>query len=118
MYFIFLLFIIIIIISTILFLLIKHIDTFIFKNNNIDSDGNMTYNFISDKNNTKKVLNKYYLDDDIKSSNIRTNIHPYQNKNSRNLYGIPQHQIINSGKWGATHSTFSNYIYNYYGVRR
>ena len=94
-------------------------DTFVNeKNANFENDGNMTFDYLTNPNYKNDVLNKYYLDDDIKSSNIRTNIHPYQNKNSRNLYGIPQHQIINSGKWGATHSTFSNYIYNYYGVRR
>ena len=130
MYFIFLLFIIIII-CTILFLLIKNTDTFVFKNNNIDNDGNMTFNFITDKNNTKTVLLKYFLvdgfnnikyllADGFEDNIIRYQNHPYQKKNTKNLYGIPQHQLYGYGTWdnGYGMSTFSDYIYNQYGVRR
>jgi len=41
----------------------------------------MTFNFLNDSNNnTQKVLQKYYLNDDAKSNNIRLVNHPYQIK--------------------------------------
>ena len=69
-------------------------------------------------NNTNTVLNKYYVNDDVKINNIRQNIHTYQKKNSLNLYGIASYHIKQPyGTWGQYY-TFGEYIYRHYGVRR
>jgi len=93
-------------------------DTFVNeKNANFENDGNMTFDYLTNPNYKNNVLNKYYLNDDIKKEGQRINIHPYQKKNYRNLYGIPEYQINNNNIYG-TFTTFAEYIYRLYGVRR
>ena len=63
------------------------------KNSNYENDGNMTFDYLLDNNYKNKVLNKYYLNDDIKINGQRINIHHYQKKNNRNLYGMSTFSI-------------------------
>ena len=68
--------------------------------------------------NTNNVLNNYYLDDDIKKSGKRINIHPYQHKDKNlNVYGIPEYHIQQNYLYGKF-TTSAEYIYRLYGVRR
>jgi hypothetical protein len=103
-------------------------DTFVNeKNANFENDGNMTFDYLTNPNYKNDVLNKYYLDDDIKKSftifglklytDYRINTHPYQKKNYRNLYGIPEYQYESQSMYGKF-TTFAEYIYRLYGVRR
>jgi len=93
-------------------------DTFVNeKNANFENDGNMTFDYLTNPNYKNNVLKKYYLDDDIKKSGNRINIHLYQKKNYRNLYGIPEYQYESQSMYGKF-TTFAEYIYRLYGVRR
>ena len=109
---------IIITIIILLFFLISYNnckDKFTLKDLNYENDGNMNFDYLLDINHKNSVLNKYYLNDDLKINGRRLISHPYQLKNDRNLYGISVFQKIeNVGNY----STFSDYIYNTYGVRR
>ena len=87
------------------------------KDTNFEKDGKMKFDYLTNDNYKNKVLNKYYLNDDIKKAGQRINIHPYQKKNYRNLYGIPEYQIVNNYIYGK-YTTFAEYIYRLYGVRR
>jgi len=87
------------------------------KNANFENDGNMTFDYLTNNNYKDEVLNKYYLNDDIKKEGKRINIHPYQIKNNRNLYGIPEYQMQKQYEYGKF-TTFAEYIYRLYGVRR
>ena len=96
----------------------KYNDTFMNeKNANFENDGNMTFDYLTNPNYKNNVLKKYYLDDDIKKSGNRINIHLYQKKNYRNLYGIPEYQYESQSMYGKF-TTFAEYIYRLYGVRR
>jgi len=111
---------IIITIIILLFFLItynNYIDKFIDKNLNYENDGNMTFDYLLDNNYKNNVLNKYYINDDIKVNGNRLNIHHYQVKNNRKLYGMSHFQKKEYGKYGK-YDTFTDYIYNTYGVRR
>tara|TARA_Y100000389_G_C17426390_1_gene499793 strand:+ start:1208 stop:1561 length:354 start_codon:yes stop_codon:yes gene_type:complete len=111
---------IIITILILLFFLISYnncIDKFIDKNLNYENDGNMTFDYLLDNNYKNDVLNKYYINDDIKVNGKRLNIHHYQFKNNNNLYGLAHFQKTEDGKYG-NYKTFAEYIYNTYGVRR
>ena len=93
-------------------------DTFVNeKNANFENDGNMKFDYLTNPNYKNDVLNKYYLDDDIKKSGNRINIHLYQKKNYKNLYGIPEYQYQSKYRYGKF-TTFAEYIYRLYGVRR
>ena len=87
------------------------------KDLNYENDGNMTFDYLLNSNHKTKILNKYYLDDDIKINGQRLNRHPYQFKNYKNLYGIVDYQHTDNYNYGA-YNTFTDYIYNTYGVRR
>ena len=96
----------------------NNIDTFQSQRDiNIENDGNMKFNYLIDKNYTNTILQKYYLNDDIKINGMRVVNHPFQKKNDLNLYGNPFNQREKPGVWG-NFITFSDYIYNTYGVRR
>ena len=95
----------------------NYIDKFYNKNFNYENDGNMNFDYLLDNNHKNKVLNKYYLNNDIKVNGKRLNIHHYQLKNNRNLYGMAHFQKKDTGKYGNNH-TFADYIYNIYGIRR
>jgi hypothetical protein len=103
------------IISLLLLLIVKNKDRF--KNENANNDGKMTFNYLKDNNNTKNILNKYYMNDDTKINGTRIVYHPYQQKNFLNLYGNPHNQWSTMGIWGGF-DTFAEYMYNQYGVRR
>ena len=93
-------------------------DTFISQRDaNIENDGNMKFDYLIKNNYTKNVLDKYYLNDDKKINGKRVVNHPYQKKNYLNLYGNPFNQLSTSGRWGG-YDTYSEYIFNNYGVRR
>ena len=96
----------------------NNIDTFQSQRDiNIENDGNMKFNYLIDKNYTNTILQKYYLNDDTKINGMRVVNHPFQKKNVLNLYGNPFNQLEKPGVWGKF-NTFSDYIYNIYGVRR
>ena len=96
----------------------NYIDTFISeKELNYENDGNMKFEYLLNDNHKNIILNKYYLNDDIKVNSKRLNIHPYQFKNEKYLYGISVFQNKDNQKYGNSYS-FSDYIYNTYGVRR
>ena len=109
---------------------------------NVENDVTMNFNYLTDKNYTENILNTYYLNDDTKINNVRIVEHPFQKKLPySNTYGNPDYNIsrkitwspsrnwgrggpVGSGillssvnNWG-NYSTFSDYIYNTYGVRR
>ena len=93
-------------------------DTFISQRDaNVNNDGNMNFDYLIKKDYTNNVLNKYYLNDDTKINGKRLVNHPLQKKNNLNLYGNPFNQISKPGSWG-NFNTFSDYIFNTYGVRR
>ena len=53
-------------------------------NNNKDPsfvDGKMDFKYLTDKNYTQNILNKYYLNDDLRYYANRYINHPYQNSN-------------------------------------
>ena len=127
---------ILLILSLCLILYKQYNDTFMNeKNANFENDGNMTFDYLLNDNYKDEVLNKYYLDDDIKISGDRINIHPYQypyetkylniilNNNkpvhyTLNSYGSnPHNHIKDKIKYGEF-ETFAEYIYRTYGVRR
>ncbi len=97
------------------------IDTF-YNQKNYNNDGNMTFDFLSNKN-TTNVLEKYYLDDDIKINGDRLNYHIYQTKTANNgspsyMYGIPEfYKQGKAGNWNRF-DTFGDKIFSNYGVRR
>ena len=96
----------------------NYIDKFISeKELNYENDGNMKFEYLLNDNHKNIILNKYYLNDDIKVNSKRLNIHPYQFKNEKYLYGISVFQNKDNQKYGNSYS-FSDYIYNTYGVRR
>ena len=103
------------IIPLLLLLVVKNKDRF--KNENANNDGKMTFNYLKDNNNTKNILNKYYMNDDTKINDTRIVYHPYQKKNYLNLYGNPNNQIYNTGFYNGF-DTYGEYMYNKYGVRR
>jgi len=126
---------ILLILSLCLILYKQYNDTFMNeKNANFENDGNMTFEYLSNNNYKNVVLNKYYLDDDIKKSGKRINIHPYQRpyktkllniivngkpKNySINSYGSNPYNHIEDKKKYGEFKTFAEYIYRLYGVRR
>ena len=99
---------------------------------NVGNDGTMNFNYLTDKNYTENILNTYYLNDDTKINNVRIVEHPFQKKLSySNTYGNPGYNRSRQISWGigngillssvnnwGNYSTFSDYIYNTYGVRR
>lgn len=87
------------------------------KDLNYENDGNMKFDYLLNNNHKNIILNKYYLDDDIKVNGIRLNNHPYQLKNDKKLYGIIEYQYTDNYNFGK-YNTFTDYIYNTYGVRR
>jgi len=96
----------------------NNIDTFQSqKDINVENNGNMKFNYLIDKNYTNTILQTYYLNDDTKINGRRVVNHPLQKKNGLNLYGNPFNQLEKPGVWGKF-NTFSDYIYNIYGVRR
>ena len=126
---------ILLILSLCLILYKQYNDTFMNeKNANFENDGNMTFEYLSNNNYKNEVLNKYYLDDDIKKSGKRINIHPYQRpyetkllniivngkpKNySINSYGSNPYNHVEDKKKYGEFKTFAEYIYRLYGVRR
>jgi len=126
---------ILLILSLCLILYKQYKDTFMNeKNTNFENDGNMTFEYLSNNNYKNEVLNKYYLDDDIKKSGKRINIHPYQRpyktkllniivngkpKNySINSYGSNPYNHVEDKKKYGEFKTFAEYIYRLYGVRR
>ena len=126
---------ILLILSLCLILYKKYNDTFMNeKNANFENDGNMTFDYLLNDNYKNEILNKYYLDDDIKKSGKRINIHPYQRpyktkllniivngkpKNySINSYGSNPYNHIEDKKKYGEFKTFAEYIYRLYGVRR
>ena len=103
------------IIPLLLLLVVKNKDRF--KNENANNDGKMTFNYLKDNNNTKNILNKYYMNDDTKINGTRIVYHPYQQKNFLNLYGNPNNQTSYKGAFNGF-DTIGEYMYNQYGVRR
>ena len=83
-------------------------DNFISINNDPVNDGKMKFDFITDPNYTKNILNKYYLNDDTKTKNVRNVYHPYQFKKG-SYYGNPKFNILNGSS--------SNITYEKYGIR-
>ena len=55
------------------------------KDLNYENDGKMNFDYLLNSNHKTNILNKYYLDDDIKVNGRRLNTHPYQFKNYKNL---------------------------------
>jgi len=115
----------ILVIVSILFIIISYKqyqtfrkDTFISqRDTKIETDGNMSFDYLIKKNYTKNILDKYYLNDDTKINGKRLVNHPYQKKNKLNLYGNPFNQYSTRGYWGG-YDSFSDYIFYNYGVRR
>ena len=101
-------------------------DTFINQSSNASAhaanDGDMTFDYLLNNNNTYYILNRYYLNDDIKNAaGTRLNYHPYNRKNNLGLYGNPAFQIkrdYNNTGNSYLYITENDYIYNTYGVRR
>jgi hypothetical protein len=99
-------------------------------NNNKDPsfiDGKMNFKYLTDKNYTKNILNKYYLNDDLRYYTIRYINHPYQNSNPylsyiggwnfeyKNYYGSFANNI---GKiWWVDPLEISKNLYKNYGIR-
>ena len=100
-----------------------------------DNDGNMTFDFLTNTN-TNFILDKYYLNDDMKINGARVNYHPYQvkvgnlpppiDKYSKYLqntafpyiYGNNKlHYQRKPGQWNK-YDTKAQEIYNKTGVRR
>lgn len=119
--------IILLVIVSILFIIISYTqyqyqyfkkDTFISQRDaNVENDGNMKFDYLIKNNYTKNVLDKYYLNDDTKIFGKRIVNHPFQKKNYLNLYGNPFNQLSTPKRWGG-YDTYSEYIFNNYGVRR
>lgn len=55
--------------------------------NDPNNDGKLSFNFLRDSNHTSNLLNKYYLNDDLKNKGIRNETHMYQ-KYMNGKYGI------------------------------
>lgn len=91
-----------------------------------EDDGKMTFDFLKDDN-TKNVLDTYYINDDKKLNGQKVNLHPYQYKVQQIipvkdsppfLYGNNRwHYQRSEGKWNK-YDTYAQDIYNKYGVRR
>ncbi len=84
------------------------LDTFISINNDPANDGKMTFNYLTNKNYGKNILNKYYQNDDTRINGVRAVYHPYQIKNNK-LFGIAEYIRLDKEK--------SNKLFNDYGVR-
>jgi len=104
-----------------LFIYIKQKESFInsIREQNIENDSKMSFDYLSDSNYTKNLLNKYYLNDDSLNSLLKNRIifHPFQNKYS-NGYGYSS--FLNNMRSNLEYSPFksySDYIYRIYGVR-
>ena len=83
-------------------------DTFITVNNDPALDGKMKFIYLNDKNYGKKIIDKYYTNDDTVIGGKRVVYHPYQVKTNK-LYGIANYIGL------ARHD--SDYLYKTYGVR-
>lgn len=109
-------------------------DTFITANNDPALDGKMKYDYLTSKDYGKKILNKYYTNDDTVIGGVRVIYHPYQLKTSK-LYGYAgtgsYNTILASIYQNSSNPALrdyskalvesnreqSNYFYNTYGVR-
>ena len=67
-----------------------------------------TYKYLQDSNYTKKIINKYYLNDDTKINGSRIVNHPYQVKNGR---------YFGNARFLGNTKTQSDNIYNWFGIR-
>ena len=97
-------------------------NTFTTHQENYNNDGNMTFDFLSSEN-TTNVLEKYYLNDDIKINGTRVNYHKYQTRKQTNgfnpyIYGEPEsHRQRSPNRWNR-YDNFAHDIYNTYRFRR
>ena len=92
--------------------LYNKIEKFNNRNYNKSNDGLMTFDFLTDAN-TRRILNTYYLDDDIKVYGRKLNYHPYANP-VPNVYGessIPFPYVYGNP---ATHLQRSNHLWKKY----
>ena len=89
----------------------KNRDYFITPKNNSDTINIpiKTYSFLHDDNYSKAIIDKYYVNDDIKINNNRVVKHPYQYKTNQ-YYGNQRYLTYNS-------KTMSDIIYINTGVR-
>ena len=46
----------------------------------IANDGKMNFDFLNDPQYTNKILNEYYLNDDMKLNGVKLNYHPQQSR--------------------------------------
>lgn len=83
-------------------------DTFITVNNDPALDGKMKFMYLNDKNYSKKIIDKYYTNDDTIFRGNRVVYHPYQVKRN-SLFGIANYI-------GLTRLD-SDYLYKTYGIR-
>ncbi len=124
-------FILLIIISVVIYVLInyKTIDNFNIRRQsniyNYNNDGNMSFDYLSDPQYSNDILYRYYIDDDAKIGGQPLNYHPYKEKIQHPdsymgarpyIYGIPWSQR-RFGVWNR-HLNYGTDIYNLYGVRR
>ena len=100
----------------------KKIDTFDNKANYYN-DGKMIFKYITDTSHTRNVLDKYYVNDDIKIAGSRVNIHPDEfNRNNCSVIGaLPKVYgkslcQLSPGIWNR-YNTKKQDIYNNYAVR-
>jgi hypothetical protein len=102
-----------------LFIYIKQKESFInsIREQNIENDGKMSFDYLSDKKYTKNLLNRFYANDDLFIQNNRIINHPFQKKYN-NGYGYSS--VLKNMRQNSEYSPFksySDYIYITYGVR-
>jgi hypothetical protein len=107
--------------------LYSKIEKFNNKKYNFNNDGLMTFDFLSDTN-TKRILDTYYLDTDIKVNGQKLNFHPYEKKVANYsvdeakafpyIYGNPATHIQRTPHLWKKYDTEYQDIYNKYRIRR
>lgn len=90
------------------------------KHVNAANDGNMKFDYLNEPNYSKNILDKYYLNVDKKINGVNVCKFFFQKKfpnGDKSIYGNVLNHLEIPGSWG-NYSTFSDYMYNTYGVRR
>lgn len=107
----FILLIIILLLIVIIVLINK--DSFISQNNIPSNDGKMKFDYLTNPNYSRDIINKYYLNDDSKTNGIRNVYHKFQQKNN-NFYGNPKY--LSLIPWLSS-SFYTDLMYKTYGIR-
>jgi len=103
----------ILLIIILLLILLINKDSFISKNNVPSNDGKMNFDYLTNPNYSRDIINKYYLNDDSKLNGIRNVYHKFQQKNN-NFYGNSKYLSILPF---LSNSFYTDLMYKTYGIR-